>query len=367
MADTKIAKPSFVAGIEKSAIVLDAYKKDNSKIVNSIQELGSSLGVDLGGILSGNFGGIGNLIQGVSSGKFNIDKEQLLSRMLTNSDLRSTFRDISGSGALSSLGINPEMANKVFSTVNGITTKVMGADLSSAQGIAKMINSVSSGNFSAQFLDKGALAGIVTSLVKEGTGLGLPNVFSSLAQGITDKSILMNAAKSLLPESLQKGEYKILLDVAESALNGNLKSVVPKLAGTLLQNLNLPIDLKKIDYDKLYDKLTKVLDDNDSGWMNAKQGSDTTAVNASYTANNSKVTALFQAKLNQTAVSIPAPKQSTDPAEIAVQSDVKKYIIMAQAFGTTTVEACLRKDFPYVPIKVNEGISKPYIKDPFLR
>ena len=354
----KLTPTTFVSGIDKELAVVDAYKKNDSKVVNSITKFLEEQGLDVGGVFGDLAGGdLGGLISGLADGKLNVVAEDLINRLGVVGPLKDSWKQLGDDvkSGMSTLNISPGMQDKIFATLGDTTSKVLGGDLSSVTGISKVINNVCNGNFNISAIDKGGIAALCGGLVKEATGLGLPNVFSSLARGINDKDILKAVARDIIPFAAKGGNLGLLEDIALTAINGDMKSMLPKLGSELLKSIGINVRPDKLS--SLYNRVNSLLDNNSPGWNSYNRNNQRVIYGVKIAQPNYIKLLESYAKIHNTTIS-----KIPDPNNPMFDED-HNYMMLMKVFDSTTVQKCLDRDFPKTKVIANKRMTKPYIKD----
>ena len=355
---SKLTPTTFVSGIDKELAVVDAYKKNDSKVVNSITKFLEEQGLDVGGVF-GDLGGgdLGGLISSVADGKLNVVAEDLINRLGVVGPLKDSWKQLGDSvkSGMSTLNISPGMQDKIFATLGSTTSKVLGGDLSSVIGISKVINNVCNGNYNLKAIDKGGIAALCSGLVKEASGFGLPNVFSSLATGIGDKDILKAVAKDIIPFAAKGGNIELLEDIALTAINGDMKSMLPKLGSELLKSIGINVRPEKLS--SLYNRVNSLLDNNTPGWNKYNRNNETVISGTKVGQTNYLKLLESYARIHNTSIN------KTPSATNPMFDEDYNYMLLMKVFDSTTVQKCLDKDFPKTKVVANKRMTKPYIKD----
>lgn len=287
MAHSPLVNTTFYAGPEESVAVIDAYKKKSSAIVNSFQELEKVADTKIASIVSppSTPAAMTNLISSVVNGRPVVNQAAVMERLLgTGTNFQSTFNTLQ-QGIQAGFGIATGVINQVTGTINGLTSILKSVDIKSISGIGSLVNKLSNGNFNLALIDKGALSGMVSGLVKEGSKLGLGGIFNSLSSVIQNKDILLNAAKSILPTAIK--DIPLLKEMALSAVGKDLKNIMPNLVSSVVKNFKIPKGTPEKAFAGIYNDIVSSFTAIDPGWKQCTRGgNETLNVSSVVTQNN---------------------------------------------------------------------------------
>jgi hypothetical protein len=197
-----------------------------------------------------------------------INKNISISREAPNNPLSSNegFKRMSGSdgsilGSLNNLSTSVgslfNLSPSDSSIVSGgskISTDISLTDINSVLGI---INKLSNGNYKETAKDSGA----TTTLIKTATSLasnnGINNTYQALVKNEElDRSILIEAAKESIKDTVAVGNINLVLDVSKAGLLGDVVLKEPSIIKTILSsNFVSPVSIndKKLLFNSLFD------------------------------------------------------------------------------------------------------------------
>ena len=270
-----LAVPNFASGSFKEELsAADAYEMSSAfTSLPVIDDLLNIFGKDFN--FSEAFGAANEFIKKnkplikdiTSKGKIVLGKGSLTERLLAGSSLAST--------ALS--GLSPNMSDQMNKYINdnkdtlvkiGDTVKqIQGADISDISGLGKLISSVTGDSTLFSINDKDGISGICSSIASECSKFGVPNVLTELSKVMPDSSVIVDAAKKLLPDAVKGGDFNMFNEIASIIPNGEGASKFPTAIKDLLTNFKLPSDVKVTDLTSMYTKLTESFDKFDNKWL----------------------------------------------------------------------------------------------------
>ena len=270
-----LAVPNFASGSFKEELsAADAYEMSSAfTSLPVIDDLLNIYGKDFN--FSEAFGAAKEFIKNnkplikdiTSKGKIVLGKGSLTERLLAGSSLAST--------ALS--GLSPNMSDQMEKYINdnkdtlvkiGDTVKqIQSADISDINGLGKLISSVTGDSTLFSINDKDGISGICSSIASECSKFGVPNVLTELSKVMPDSSVIVDAAKKLLPDAVKGGDFNMFNEIASIIPNGEGASKFPTAIKDLLTNFKLPSDVKVTDLTSMYTKLTDSFDKFDNKWL----------------------------------------------------------------------------------------------------
>lgn len=242
-----IAKASFLNGPDVKLKVQSVYEKSGFKdVVNSIQDKGKEYGVDFSAFVKGgkDLAKLWPIINTIKGGD---GPGNILNRLLANSNQLSTalkplYNHLPENFQELSSGLYEEYGD-TFVKVGNLTQKVMSSDLSSIDGIGKMINSIS-GDPNGLFIeDQDGIAAFTVGLVNEATRYGVPNSFDKLAGTIQNSDTMMKVCNGVLPIAVEASDIQMLRSISNRMGQGNLLSAAPGILGDF--NANYSVDFTK--------------------------------------------------------------------------------------------------------------------------
>lgn len=348
-----LAKTVFSSGPDDVLAALDVYDKLDSKVVNSIQQLpdedkfgkeieyaGVPLEKDLPALVlpDGNFGK-----------PIELDPKILTERMSgTDNILQGLFRELSVAVKNGSLmrGIKGGSKNGITGLLGGIVRKIIPGKLKDAKVISSMISQFSGGNYSMTFTDKGGTSALISTLTSVGSSMGLPKVFSTLAGGVTDKSILLNAAQQLLPSVIKSGDTGVLKDMLTTSVGKDIPGLSPNLFKSVLTNFSIPESTKQKNLSLEYDSISSSFNAIDINWNKVLKGS-IPIISGLVSPKNSDFIKILSAKVFSQHKPIPAVVNGIAPT-MPVHNETEKFQMLMKRFEVTTVDKELKKALPTV-------------------
>jgi hypothetical protein len=276
MAYTGLAKTTFMAGPEDALAAADAYKANDIKsaaietVDYSLSLPDSPVGLKIKPL---NISGIGLKVP-------SYDQTDILKAVASDVSIKNCFTNMADS-AKGLMSIPGKMLGKVEAVVNGVVTKIKSLgdaaknfDLKGAldkignlKAIGCSANALSNGNFSLSVVDKGGLTGLISGLTKQGSALGINNVFSSISNVVTDKDVLLGACRDILPTAVK--DIGLLKDLSSTGVCSSIKSMMPSISGNSISNFRINPGSSSFQLPSMYNDLKYTLNRVDSTWNSA--------------------------------------------------------------------------------------------------
>lgn len=368
MSLVSLAKTVFSSGPDDKLIVLDTYKKSDSNPVNSIQDLTDEIPFDQGfdAILKGQLKPKG-ILDSIKQSDLvkKITADGTASRLFGQAvALKSLYQDLSGL-AKGGLSLENKLKNSVDFVFGGNVSRIVSTGLNDARAIAGIVDNFTNNGFKGVFKDYGAISGFVTSVTKQATDVGLSGVFTSLSASVTDKNALICSASDLLPQAAATGNTNLFLEIANSSIAKEVKSIFPDVVSSVIKGVSLVKSIEQRDYSGAFEKLDQGFRAVDKNWDKyARLGNDISdiALNGVKLADSSSFMKLIKSNVfsktstpnAQTAVAQvgymgPTDLQSaSDSEKIAYNDNNNKFLLMMDQFKERKVSDDIRQMIPIV-------------------
>lgn len=408
MSGPKIAKSTSANGPDDELIVVDVYDEDGSEVANKYQETHPDAIDVLDGLDGSDFDGK------KKEGDFNAVTDLTgLQELSPNNDLSDILGDsplteldsvsdaeldewLSGGNfdilsELSSLGDNIKAGlrsglgalDDIYADMNGVVTQIQGAiDPRSIHAIKDLLNKVGCGDYNPNIVYRGSTIGMLSGLINLASRLGLPSVFTAIANCISDPQILTGVVKNVAIDAVKRANLDVIKDIANSPVAKEVISTMPNVVGGVVRDLGRPTYLQQEQYGSYYGQARDAFTSIDSQWNSitriGEQTYDSTVVASnnffrdtlgaatlSYPIDvniNSSPTSLDSVVSVNYGLSPNAPvKQSTEDATAYLeraqqsrQSDQSMYV--SSALSAQTVASALSKSFSEVGAKLTRSI-----------
>ena len=232
------------------------------------------------------YSGLDNLAQHLSNG---------------NLDVFSSINDLP-SNATSQLNgglTSTQITGNVVAQVGGVLTQLSASDSAeTAKPIANIVNALTDNGYEAKITNKGSTAALISAVSHIGNQLNMPNVFSSIAEKVEDKTILTEAARPLIQRAIEDGNMSIIENIANTKIAGDMKNIAPSLVQSMLSNMSKPETLAQQEYSKHYQGVRESFDAIDSEWATYNRAGGV-CVNAASIKDNYFVIDLIRSQLNE--------------------------------------------------------------------
>lgn len=350
MSSPTIAEGSFATGPNDDVATADIYKLKSAmgggiKPITSIQELNSlvdksTFSLNLSADVAADF-------MSASNGEPIFDKDLLTARLLgASSEFKASFNELDAmlkKGALTNAF--KDKASALMCTINDTKSMVDSANIGSVKALGSFINKYTGKSiFSGQ--DKGAIAGLLGSVVTTASKLGISGAFTSLVSTVNDNGIMGRITRAVLPVALKNSDTKLLRELSSS----NTGKLINVFSPGFTQNFS-----KAFSYRgdrgiggggslNTFEDIFHSFENIDSQWSILQRGGDgNTALNMMSIIGGSKD---FQ-KLVMTGVKYWETEKregKTPPVP------VDPMMILAGGFSEITVGQAIKRDFPRVAL-----------------
>lgn len=232
ISSTILAKPNFVAGINNKLIAVDVYKKNNTSIVNKIQDISKLFDVDLSNVLKGGkyIESAFPIIKSVSGNLIEINKDNLIGRMAgLSKGIGGSIKELGG-GFVDKIK-NVEILNQVYTKIDGISTQVRGTSYDGLSSVSELISNVTGDPKLFTVQDKDATTALYTGLIREASSRGIPNSFKAVVGKIEDPVILNSVISNILPDTIKTSDVRMLRSIVGSDNTNVTRLLDPGLIG----------------------------------------------------------------------------------------------------------------------------------------
>lgn len=351
MSSPELAAGSFACGPNDDVATADIYKLKSAmgggiKPITSIQELNASIPdatfkLALSGDTAADF-------LSASNGEPVFDKDLLTARLLgTSSEFKASYSELDAQlkkGALTNTF--KDKASALMCTVNDVKSSVNSANIGSVKALGNFINKYTGKPlFSGQ--DKGAIAGLLGSVVTTASKLGITGAFTSLATTVNDNGIMGRVTRAVLPVALKNSDTKLLRELSSSNTGKLINVFSPGFTQNFTKAFSYRGDRGGMGgsgslgtFEDIFHSFEKV----DSQWNVLQRGNEgNTAVNMLSIVGGSKD---FQ-RLVMTGIKYwEQEKREGKTPPVAIDP----MMLLAGTFSEVTVGQAIKRDFPKVAL-----------------
>jgi hypothetical protein len=221
MSAPELASGSMSCGPNDDVATADIYKLKSAmggkgiKPITSIQELNAEISSSFE--LMPNIGGAADFMS-TANGALVFDKELLTNRILgTSGEFRASFNELNAqlkAGTL--MSTFKDKASKMSCRIGDTASLINSSDIGSVKALGSFINKYTGKPlFSGQ--DKGAIAGLLGSVVTKASDLGISGAFTTLASTVSDNGIIGRMTRAVLPLALKNSDTKLLRELSDSS------------------------------------------------------------------------------------------------------------------------------------------------------
>ncbi|MNU19604.1 hypothetical protein D3C71_78350 [compost metagenome] len=335
----QLAKPTFLSGARDDLAAADVYTRTTGTVINRIQSLLGADDIDLSAVLRGGDFLLKQLpiITGLTSGgSLILNKDNLVARLLVSSNslsrsITSLTGDLSNS-LVAQVGLNLPSVGEVYSKVGDVVQRVSAASLSNIGALGSMINQITGQSNLYSVIDKDALVGLYTGVVREATRFGIPNSFTSLMNGVNDPYIVQRVAAQALPQLINSSDTGGILAMTQRVAPGALTMGYPQALGDFTSKYRAPAGSVDATRPAEFTSVMNTYNAVQPGWNSCKRPTSAGPVDAVDVTRLQGGTSSF--------------KQLVAAGVMAAVSQNTKLYAIASLFAPTTVDRELRAQFP---------------------
>ena len=317
---------------------LDVYSKNNTEIVNKIQDIAKMFDVDVtnimkgGAIISKNFP-IVNKALGQVNDVLKVNTDNLVARISSISKNVSSYVGQLGDNFSKTIS-NLPIAQEVYTVVDGVRSRVGEVDFSALKPIVNTIQEITSDTGLMQLIDLDAETALYVGLISEATNNGISDGFGAVVEVLDNPIVRNNVIKNVLPFAINSSDVRML----ESIINSDLSK------SSILDGIGLISDFSRryrsgygysrneshIEFDTLYRTYRKIHPE----W-NLK----------TVLVNGSEETILDISKITDSSEDFKSSLLNYFKIKDEVDED-DLFLTLATEYGKTTVEEELKKMLP---------------------
>ena len=274
---SKLATGAFTAGPKDELATADIYKLTSSSgsTINSIQSAVGKLETSI-------FGNVGKELEDFMSsvgGEIKFDPKILSERIMgTSSELKNSFRELTGDMQNSALVETfKDKTNDLMCKIDDYKSMASKANVTEVRALGNFINQYTGTKiFSSS--DKGALGGLLGSVVGKASDLGVTGVFTNLTKTITDNGLISKIVKVALPLAAKNSDFKLLREMSSSPAGRLINVFSPGFTSNMSRMYSQTSYSGRNTFNTYDDMLTSFSNINDQ-WDMLQRGEDNVALN----------------------------------------------------------------------------------------
>lgn len=214
-----LASGAFSGGPKDELASVDIYKVKSAvssdvKPITSVQELSAAIDKYNNDLILDTGIASSFMSKATEPGKLDFDKDTLTNRILgTSNEFKACVNELNESiktGALTAT--LKDKAKYVMCTINETRSLVDAAKIGDVASLGKFVNKYT-GTAAFSGKDKGALSGLLSSVVTTSSNLGISGAFTSLANTVNDNGIIGRMTRAVLPIAIQNSDFKLLKEI----------------------------------------------------------------------------------------------------------------------------------------------------------
>lgn len=151
----------------------------------------------------------------------------------------------------------------------------------------------------AQTQDPAAIAALVSGVTNVASAAGIKGVFSTMTEGITNKDIVVSAAKPLMMRAIETGDLDTLIDVSKSKASSEIKRFAPDVIASTCYNVQRPEGMSQQEFSSHYEEVKTAFNAIDPDWMNYKGSLGNNLLNGYCLCSNAFICDIIEAAINE--------------------------------------------------------------------
>lgn len=340
----KIADSIFTSGLDSKVVVGDVYNlttgAKGTSPITSIQELNLEAETSFFGKLDGSSPAefVAKLKEGL---EFDVDK--LSARALgTSSAVKGSWSDLTDATKRQAMVATFKDKTKYVTTTIGQTKSLVNtAKSGDVRALGNFVNKYTNSPVFSNS-DKGALGGVLSSVVSTSSKLGISGVFTTLTSTLNDNSVIGKMTRTLLPTVVANSDSKLLKEMT----TGDSAKLINVFSPGFTQNFSKAFSYRGTNTKSLtsFEDIVGSFGNIDKKWDSIERGKEgNTATNLWSLVKGSQD---FQ-NLLITGVSYWAAKEK---AGVTPPVGINKMFALATVFSEVSVGRAIARDFPKVSL-----------------
>lgn len=344
-----LATSKFSAGPKEEVATADIYKiiggLRGSKTITSIQELNAAIESNILGVKLA-AGDTADFLSKIESGYLSIDKDLLTNRLLgCSNEFKSAYSELSDKMKKGSVfAAYKDQAKSLISTVNEVKSVVDAAKINDVRALGNFINKYTGTKvFSGK--DKGAISGLLNSVITTASDLGVGNVFKTITDTLNDNGLIGRVTRGVLPVVMKNSDYKLLREISSSPA----ASLINVFSPGFTKDFSKAFTYRPGNVNTLtsFEDVFTSFENIDTKWKSIDRGDNGIAINALAMVSGSRD---FQSLVN-TGIKYWTTEQNK-PGGISTPPPVPvdPIFLLATAYREVTVGDAIKRDFPKVAL-----------------
>lgn len=268
--NAKLADSMFTALPTEKVLAVDAYGVTDNTTLNSVVGKLTGFAKDLASS-AGGMSSIGkDLLSTVLKSKsldINVDalKDRVISSLGGKSGIVSSLSK-SLQKSLERTGLPSNVYNSITTTIGDVTSTISTGNVKDASSLFNLIGRVTGNSALAQYLDVGAEATVLSTIVRESISLGVPNAINVLLENSKSSEASYYALQSNLIVAANGAELDVLTQMIDTLGTSRVLADCPDTIQRVLRNYAFPSGTTASDYPARFTELNNVLSAIDPTW-----------------------------------------------------------------------------------------------------
>ena len=151
----------------------------------------------------------------------------------------------------------------------------------------------------AKTQDPGAIAGLISGVSNLAAKSGMKDTFSTITSNVTNKDIIIQAAKPLAIRAIEEGDMDTIIDLSKSKASADIKSFAPKIVESVCYQTQRPEGMSQQQFAPYYRDVKKAFTAIDPNWSTYASGAGNNLVNGAVICSNAFICDIIEAALNE--------------------------------------------------------------------
>ena len=152
--------------------------------------------------------------------------------------------------------------------------------------------------YSPEVQDTGAISTLISGVANVANSAGLKNTFSTITKNITNKDVIIAAAKPLVMRAVEQGDLDTIIDISKSKAGNEVKRFAPSVIKEICYNVSRPHDMGQQDFAPYYNDVKRAFNAIDPTWMEYRTNKGQSLVNGASINSNHFICDIIEASLN---------------------------------------------------------------------
>lgn len=147
--------------------------------------------------------------------------------------------------------------------------------------------------------DTHAVATLISGVSHIASKAGFKDTFSQITKNVTNKNVILSAAKPLITRAVDEGDMDTIVDLSKSSVYKEIKKVAPDIVRKTCYGAARPEGLGQQGFSSYYKKIKTAFDKIEPDWSTYRLSPTSTLINGACVSSNAFICDLIEATLNE--------------------------------------------------------------------